>query len=317
MAEVRIRDIWKAKKRISSIVSNSPLIQSHTLSRMTNKKVYLKLETANEVGAFKLRGAANKILSLPLDVQKRGVTTFSTGNHGLAVAYVATLLGIKPIICISNRVPEAKVKQLQQYGAELEVIGHSQDDAARHCEALHKKYNMTVIPPFDDREVIAGQGTIGLEILEDLPQVDHCLVPLSGGGLLSGVGLALKSANEGTTITGISVDGASAMAESIKKGHPTGVPEKDTVADSLLGGIGSQNKFTLSIVQSVMDELVLLQENSIQKGLSHLFYQEKLIVEGAAAVGAGALLDKKLKKIGDNVVLIISGNNVDVSTLFK
>ncbi|SET20077.1 threonine dehydratase [Salinibacillus kushneri] len=309
------KKIWQAKQRVKSFVQKTPLLQSHTLSNLTKKKVYLKLETANAIGAFKLRGAANKILTLSTEERKKGVTTFSTGNHGLAVSYVAKSLGIKAVVCVSNGVPQEKIDALSRFGADLEVVGESQNDAGQRCKELEKLYGMTIIPPFDDEEVIAGQGTIGLELLEDLPEMDHCIIPLSGGGLLAGIGAALKSVDSTIRISGVSIQGASAMSESLKKGYPVDVPETKTMADSLLGGIGANNRFTLRMVRELMDELVLLSEPEIEAGMSHLVYKEQVMVEGAAAVGAAALLENKLELPGDSIVLIISGKNGDISAL--
>ncbi|MRG86339.1 pyridoxal-phosphate dependent enzyme [Salinibacillus xinjiangensis] len=309
------RQIWEAKQRIASFVKKTPLIQSKELSKLTNKNIYLKLETVNEVGAFKLRGAANKILSLSKLEREKGVTTFSTGNHGLAVAYVANQLGIPAVICVSNRVPEAKIDTLQKLGAELNVVGESQDDAANHCKHLEQEYGMAIVPPFDDTDIIAGQGTIGLELFEDLPSIDQCVIPLSGGGLLSGIGIALKSVDPAIRVSGVSIEGASAMSESLKKGYPVDVPEKETLADSLLGGIGANNQYTLHLVKHLMDDLTLLSEDTIEEAMIYLLAEERLIVEGAAAVGVGAILEQKLQGLGNDVVLIISGNNGSISAL--
>jgi threonine dehydratase len=193
VSTVTVRDIWKAKKRISSVIQKTPFIPSPVLSKLTGASVYLKLENMHEIGAFKVRGAANKILSLSPDELRRGVTTFSTGNHGLAVAYMAKKLGIKAVICISERVPKAKVEAIRLMGCQLEIWGTSQDEASQRCYRLQEEQGMIVIHPFDDPYVIAGQGTIGLEIAEELPEVELTIAGLSGGGLLSGVGLALKS----------------------------------------------------------------------------------------------------------------------------
>ncbi|QHS23669.1 pyridoxal-phosphate dependent enzyme [Virgibacillus sp. MSP4-1] len=309
------KKIWQARQRIRPFIQKSPLIPSTILSNLTNKKVYFKLETANAIGAFKLRGAANKILSLSKEEQSKGVTTFSTGNHGLAVSYVAKVLGLKAVVCVSNRVPQEKIDALAQFGAELEITGDRQDDAGERCRELKRQYGMTIVPPFDDQEVIAGQGTIGLELLDDLPQVDHCVIPLSGGGLLAGIGAALKSADPDVRISGVSIKGASAMSESLKKGYPVDVAETDTNADSLLGGIGAHNQYTLKMVREVMDDLHLLTEPEIRRGMSHMVFKEQVMAEGAAAVGAAALLEEKLEQPGESIVLIVSGKNGDISTL--
>ncbi len=306
-----MHNIWEAKHRLSTIVNKTPLIKSHKLSAYTGRNIYLKLETATDIGSFKIRGAANKILSLSQLERSRGVTTFSTGNHGLAVAYVAQKLGIKAVVCISHNVPKNKRQALENMGAEVKIVGDSQEEAGEFCENLKETYGMTIIHPFDDLYVIAGQGTIGLELLEDLPELDHVIVPLSGGGLLSGIGIGLKGASEHIRISGISIEGASAMEKSLQRGVPVDTPEKATLADSLLGSIGRENQYTLSIVSEVMDDMTLLDEEAIAKGMLHLLKEERQIAEGAAAVGVGAILSGRFSHLGQNVVLIITGNNVD------
>src|SRR5690606_5149226 len=187
-----LKHVWEAKKRISSIVSRTPLIASSTLNDQLGTSAYLKLENYHEIGAFKIRGAANKLLSLSTDEKAKGVTTFSTGNHGLAVAFVAKQIGIKAIICVSNRVPEAKINRLNRLGAEVQIVGKSQDDAEEFCYRLQEERGLTVIKPFDDPHVIHGQGTIGLELIDDLPNIDTAIIQVSGGGLFAGIAFVLK-----------------------------------------------------------------------------------------------------------------------------
>ncbi|UOF91122.1 hydroxyectoine utilization dehydratase EutB [Fodinisporobacter ferrooxydans] len=310
---VTIHDIWKARKRTSQIVKKTPFLYSSVLSDVTGASVYLKLENFHETGAFKLRGAANKILSLTVDEQKRGVTTFSTGNHGLAVAYVAKQLGIRAVICISNRVPKAKVERIRRLGAEIEVFGHGQDDAEKRCYQLQEEQGLTVIKPFDDPYVIAGQGTIGLELLEDLPDLDMVVAGLSGGGLISGLGLALKSTHPGIQVIGVSMEHGAVMYESLKAGKPVILDEQETLADSLLGGIGLDNQYTFRMVQQYMDQAILVSEEEIAEGMAYIFENHRMAVEGAAAVGVAALLRKKIGKPNGNIAVVISGCNVDIS----
>lgn len=307
---VSFRDVWKAKKRIADIVSQTPMIYSEPLSDRTEANIYLKLEQNHPTGAFKLRGAANKILSLEEEAQQKGVTTFSTGNHGIAVAYVAAQLGIPCTVCISNRVPEAKVNRLKKLQAVVEKVGSSQDDAANRCLQLEIEKGMTVIKPFDDKEVIAGQGTIALEIIEQCPDIDEVIIPLSGGGLLSGVAFVMKSIDPSTRITGITMRKSAVMQESLSKGKPIRLEEEDTLADSLLGGIGLDNQLTYSMTQKFMDEGVRVEEKEIEEGLLFLMEHHKMIVEGAAAIGVGHVLRNEVKLQG-NIAIIVTGNNID------
>ena len=308
-----IRDIWEARKQISSVVKRTPLIYSPALSEITDAHVYLKLENLHETGAFKVRGAANKILSLTPEQQKRGVTTYSTGNHGLSVAYVARRLGIRAVICVSERVPQAKINAIRKSGAQLEIYGQGQDDAGVRCFQLQEEQGLTVIEPFDDPHIIAGQGTIGLELMEDLPKIDAVFAGLSGGGLISGLGLALKSTDPDIKVYGVSMEHGAVMYESLKAGRPIALEEQDTLADSLLGGIGLNNRYTFQMVKQYMDKAFLIPEDAIAEGLAYLLKNHRMVVEGAAVVGIGALLRKKIITPGSHIAIVISGCNVDLA----
>ncbi|NEX78130.1 hydroxyectoine utilization dehydratase EutB [Bacillus thermocopriae] len=313
--KVTIRDVWDARKRIHSIVNRTPVLYSSILSEKLGRNVYLKLENIHEIGAFKVRGAANKILSLSEEEKRLGVATFSTGNHGMAVAYVAQKLGIEAVVCISNRVPKAKVDSLKRLGAKIEIVGESQDEAGIRCYELEKERGLTVIQPFDDPYVIAGQGTIGLELLEDLPHLTDVIVPLSGGGLLSGIGLALKSNDQAIRVTGVSMEYSAVMYESLKSGKPIEMEESETLADSLLGGIGLDNQYTFEMVQKYMDECLLIPEEEIGYSMAFMMDKHRMIMEGAAATGIAAVLGKKIPHQDGDVAVIISGQNVDLSVL--
>jgi threonine dehydratase len=313
--EITIRNVWEARKRIASIVNRTPLIQSFILSEMIGRPVYLKLENVHDIGAFKVRGAANKILSLSEEEKKRGVATFSTGNHGMAVAYVARKLGIEAVVCISNRVPKAKVDSLKRLNAKIEIYGNSQDDAEERCYELAKEKGLTIIQPFDDPYIITGQGTIGLEILEEIPNLTDVIVPLSGGGLLSGIGLALKSNDPNIRVTGVSIEHSAVMYESLKAGKPIKLEEKDTLADSLLGGIGLDNQYTFRMVGQYTDDIVLISEEDIAYSMAFMMDKHRMIIEGAAATGVAAILGNKIAHQEGAVAVIISGHNVDLSVL--
>ncbi|MBM7572597.1 hydroxyectoine utilization dehydratase EutB [Aquibacillus albus] len=313
--EITVKDVWEARKRLEPIVEKTPLIYSYPLSKLTNTPIYLKLENMHETGSFKIRGAANKILSLSESQQKKGVATFSTGNHGIAVAYVAKKLGIPATVCISNRVPEVKVNRLRDLGARVEVVGEGQDDAAAYCGELEKKEGITTIKPFDDLEVIAGQATIGLEIMADCPSVNQVVIPLSGGGLLSGIGFFLKNMNPGIKVTGMTMEQSAVMHHSIKEGKPITMKETDTLADSLLGGIGLDNRYTFSMTKKYMDDSLLVSEKAIAKGMIFMINYHKMVVEGAAATSIGWLLKTKKSVRKGPIVFIVSGSNVDSATV--
>lgn len=310
-----LQNVWQAKNIISPIIKKTPLVFSRTLSKMYGAEIYLKYEHLHESGAFKMRGAVNAINLISDEEKARGVTTFSTGNHGFAVALAAKKLGIRAVICVSKHVPKAKIEKIQSLGAELEIYGDGQDDAEQRCYQLVKEQGLTVIPPFDHPYVIAGQGTIALEILEDLPNVDCVIGGLSGGGLLSGIGLVMKTTNPDIQVLGVSMEKGAAMYESLKAGHPVSIPEEPTLADSLLGGIGEDNLYTLNMVKNFVDESILVSEEAIKKGMAFLYKEHHIVVEGAAAIGVGAIIEGILpiKKDSKNVI-IISGCNVDLAS---
>ncbi|MFS0660442.1 hydroxyectoine utilization dehydratase EutB [Niallia alba] len=312
-APITLQDVWKAKMRIGQMLSRTPLCYSPVLSEQTNNHIYLKYEHLHEGGAFKVRGAVNSLLSLTTEERKRGVATFSTGNHGLAIALTAKKLGIPATICVSNRVPDAKLEQIRTLGASLEIYGESQDEAENRCYQLQEKQKLTVIPPFDYLDVIAGQGTIGLELLEDLPAIDCVIAGLSGGGLLSGIGLVMKETNPSINVYGVSMEKGAVMHASLKAGHPISLREDNTLADSLLGGLGENNQYTFPLIQKYLDNSALIPESSIAKGMAYLYKYHRIVVEGAAAIGVGAILDSHLSFEDKNIVVIISGCNVGLT----
>jgi threonine dehydratase len=305
------RDIWLARQRISRFVQETPLVLSQELSKRFAASVYLKLEYLQPTGSFKLRGAANKILSLTPQDRQRGVATFSTGNHGLAVAYMAKELGVPASVFISSRVPEVKVNNLKALGVDVVVHGASQDDAEENCYRVAEEKGLTVIKPFDDPFVLAGQGTIALELLKQCPQMDETIIPLSGGGLAAGVALGLKATDQQIRVTGVSMEKGAVMYESLKAGKPVVLPESDTLADSLLGGIGLDNKYTFPLVRDCVDEVVCVSEVAIAQGMAFLYKHQLMVVEGASATTVSALLERSITKEGSHIVLLLTGNNVD------
>lgn len=313
--KITLRDIYLARDRISLTVRKTPLIFSGSLSEQAGASVHLKLESLQETGSFKARGAANKLLSLSSQEKSCGVIAFSTGNHGRAVAYMAKQMGIHAVICLSNRVPQYRVEAMQKLGAEVVQHGSSQDEAYDHALKFEKSLGLTMVNPFDDPLIIAGQGTIGIEILEDLPDVDSVIVPLSGGGLIAGIALALKSADSRIRIIGVSMDCAPAMYHSLKAGKPVEVEEKDSLADALLGGIGLDNAYTFPIVRDTVDDIVLVSEEEIAAAMRFALDTHRLVVEGAGAVGIAAILHDHITGLGQNVAVVVSGSNVDISLL--
>jgi threonine dehydratase len=316
-SDVTLLDIYLARQRIASIAKRTPLIHSPLLTERVGGSTYLKLESLQETGSFKIRGAANKMLGLTAEEKARGVITVYSGNHGRAVTYVARQLGIQAVICMSTRVPSNKVDAIKRLGAEVVVHGNSYEDAEKHTLQLQEERGLILIDPFDDPLVIAGQGTIGLEILEDLPEVNTVIVPLSGGGLMSGTALAMKSASPAIRAIGVSMDRAPVMYHSLKAGKPIKMEEEDTIADALVGNIGLNNKYTFRMVQKYVDDVVLVSDEEIAEAMVFALEAHRLIVEGGGAVGIAALLHQRASKSGRNVVIVVSGSNVSLPLLLK
>ena len=307
---VSLAAIEQAAVRLAGQVERTPLVLSDTLSERCGNPVHLKLETLQPIGAFKLRGAMNAILSLDEDARRRGLVTASTGNHGRAVAYAARKLGIPATICMSALVPANKVEAIRALGAEIRIVGRSQDDAQEEAERLTKSLGLTAIPPFDDADVVAGQGTIGLELVEYMPGLTTVLVPLSGGGLAGGIAVAVKALKPRARVIGISMERGAAMHASVAAGRPVAIREEETLADSLGGGIGLKNRVTFALCRELLDEIVLVSEDEIAAGIRHAAREEGLTVEGAGAVGFAAILSGKIDISGPTAI-IVSGGNID------
>ncbi len=302
--------IEAAQVRLARTIARTPLVRSATLSR-SGAPVYLKLETRQYSGSFKLRGAANAVLSLAdHGAPVRGFVTASTGNHGRALAYAAKPQGKPAIICMSRLVLANKVAGAKTLGADVRIVGMSQDDAQAEVIRLVREEGWTEVPPFDNAAVIAGQGTIGLEIVEHLPDVALVLVPLSGGGLASGVAAAVKGRRPNARIVGVSMERGAAMYASLMANRPVQVEERETLADSLGGGIGLDNRYTFGMCRALLDEVILLNEEEIAAGIRHAFRMENEIVEGAGAVGIAAILAGKVNADRPTAI-IVSGRNID------
>lgn len=310
-------DVYSAQQRIRDLIYKTPLIESPELTEIAGSEVFLKLESLQVTGSFKIRGAANKILSLSDDESRRGVMAVSSGNHGRAVAYVTQRNNIPAVICISETVPGNKVGAIRDLGAEVIIAGKTYDEAAERAEGLQVERGLTMVHPFDDPEVIAGQGTIGLELLEDLPEIDSAIVPLSGGGLLGGIALTLKTIKPMVQTIGVSMERGAAMIESLKAGEIREVVEEPTLADALVGGIGNENAYTFELIKRYVDETVLVSEEEIAAGIRFALEKHHLVVEGGGAVGMAAILAAKAKNLGQKTVIVLSGGNVDLPVLFE
>jgi threonine dehydratase len=312
MTAVTVGTIRAAADRIVGEVVRTPLVRSAALSERAGAPVFLKLETRQTTGSFKLRGATNAVLSLPPEARKVGIAAASTGNHGRGLAHAAARQGLRCIVCMSALVPENKVAAIRALGAEIRIVGRSQDDAQGEVDRLVVEEGFTAIPPFDHADVISGQGTIGLEIVADLPEVAQVVVPLSGGGLFGGIAAAVKGLRPQARMVGVSMARGPAMRDSLAAGRPVAVEELPTLADSLGGGIGLDNRLTFALARDLLDEAVLLTEAEIAAAIDHAYAAEQEIVEGGGAVGIGALLAGKLS-ISGPTVLVVSGRNIDMA----
>ena len=306
-----LEDIEAARNRIAQTVHRTRTEQSAHLSDTTGVPVHLKLEHHQRTGSFKLRGATNAVLKLSDAQRVRGVVGVSTGNHGRGLAYAARQNGVRCIICMSELVPQNKIDGIEAQGAEVRIIGRSQDDAQVEVDRLVAD-GMTMIPPFDHPDIIAGQGTIGLELAEDLPDLTTALVQVSGGGLISGVAAALKARNPNVKVIGVSMERGAAMYQCQKAGKPIIVPELTTLADFLGGGIGLDNVFTFGMTRDLVDDIVLVSEVEIAEAIRQAYWQENQVIEGSGSVGIAALLSGKVKPDGPTA-LLLSGGNIDMS----
>lgn len=304
-------DLLHARRRLAGQVVRTNVVESPTLSAHCGVPVLLKLEHRQVTGSFKLRGATNAVLALDAAARARGIVGVSTGNHGRGLAHAAKQAGARCIICMSKLVPQNKIAGIKALGAEVRIVGTSQDEAQHEVDRLVEHEGMTMLPPFDHPHIIAGQGTLGLEVIEDVPEVATVLVPLSGGGLLAGTALAVKTANPAAHVIGVSMARGAAMHTSQQAGRPVQVEELPTLADSLGGGIGLANAHTFAMVRDLTDGLILVDEDAIAEAIRHAYQAEYEVIEGSGAVGIAALLTGKVKPRGAAVV-VVSGRNIAI-----
>ena len=305
---VTLQDIYRARQAIGARIRRTPLAASDSLTRQVGAPVHLKLEHLQITGSFKLRGALNAILRLSSEERSKGVVAVSTGNHGRGLAFAAAQAGVRCLVCMSRLVPRNKVAAIEALGAEIRIIGASQDEAQLEADRLVAE-GMTLVPPFDHPDIIAGQGTLGLEIIEDLPEVETVIVPLSGGGLIAGVARAIKSAAARIRVVGVTMERGCAMYRSQEAGRPVPVEELPSLADALGGGIGLDNRYTFAMVRDLVDELLLVSEEEIADAIRHAYFEERQVIEGSGAVGIAALLAGKVRRPGVTAVVVSGGNN--------
>lgn len=309
MGSVTVQDIEEAYGRIRKHITRTPLRHSRFFSSLCGADVYLKLENRQVTLSFKIRGALNRMFRLTEEEKARGVVTASAGNHALAVAIGAEKMGLSAKIIVPETAPKKKVDKIRKYGVELILHGKTYDEAEKMAISAAKTENKTYISPYNDFDVIAGQGTIGLEILEDLPKTDIILVPVGGGGLVSGIG-ATKGNNPSVKVFGAQSEASPVMHESLRLGKITDVPIKDSIADGLSGNI-EEGSVTFELAKKHMDKMILVKESTIRNAIKLLWDCEGETSEGAGAVGIAAILEDKELFRGKTVVVVISGGNID------
>ncbi len=311
---LNLEKIYEAKKRIEGVVVETPLAYAPYLSELSQSNVYLKKENLQVTGAFKIRGAYNKIASLSQEQRACGVVAASAGNHAQGVALSASKFGIKAVIIMPESTPLTKVNGVKHFGAEVILAGSNYDEAYAYALKYGEQNKLTFIHPFEDEEVIAGQGTVGLEILQKCENIDAVVVPIGGGGLIAGIATAMKEKNPHIDVIGVSASGAPAFKESFDLKKAVDSTSVRTIADGI--AVRDTSEVTLSYALKSVDKIVSVDDEEIASAILYLLEKQKLVVEGAGAVGVAALLHKKLEEYkGKNIVLVLSGGNMDVTLL--
>jgi threonine dehydratase len=313
---VTVQDVQAALGRIRDRIYLSPCARSETLSRLTGTDAYLKLENLQMTGAYKERGALNKLLLMPPAERDRGLIAASAGNHAQAVAFHAGRLGVKATIVMPEATPIMKVANTRAHGARVVLHGANYDEAYAEARRLEHVEKLTFVHPFDDPDVIAGQGTIALEVLAQEPQVDAIVVPIGGGGLASGVGAAVKALRPAAKVIGVETEVLPCMLQAVEAGKPVTLDPANTIADGI--AVKRAGDLTLAHAQRYVDEIVTVSEEEIASAILYLLEREKTVVEGAGAVGVAALMQRKVRGLeGKRVVSIISGGNIDVNLVAR
>jgi len=307
--------IEAARARLAGVVAQTPCTISRTLSAMTRTRCWVKLENLQLTGSFKERGAANLLLQLDEAERRRGVIAASAGNHGLAVAHHAAKLGIPAVIVMPEWAPLVKLTSARRNGAEVIQFGGSFDEAYDHAAELGEKRGLVFVHPFDDDRIIAGQGTIGLEVLEQCPEVEAIVVPVGGGGLAGGVGAAVKARRPGVRVVGVQTDALPSMRRALADGRPARLAPASTLADGI--AVREVREHTLALARMYVDEVVTVSEEELARAILLLVEIEKTVVEGAGAAPLAALLNRELGLEGRAVVLVLSGGNIDVTMLAR
>ena len=310
---VSFRSILEARRKIRNLVTKTPTYLSNVFSQRTGAEVYLKLECFQPVGVFKIRGAVNKICSLSSAELERGLVTASSGNHGLAVAYAAKIYGAKAVVVVPENAVKEKVEAIESYGADIVKYGKDYDEAYSKALEIQKEAGTTFVHPFEDPFVVAGQGTVGLELLEDVPDLNAIIVPVGGGGLISGISIAAKTLNPKLRIVGVQSEGAPAVYRSWRAGKIVEVDSVNTVADGLAAR--KPLDLTFGIIKRYVDTVLLVSEEEIGEAVLALLHNAHILAEPSGAASLAALLFKYHPKPEEKVAVIISGANISIDYL--
>ncbi len=308
---ITIEDVREAAKRLEEVIQETPLYRSEVFSKESGQAVYIKPENLQVTGAFKIRGAYNKIARLGQEERARGLIASSAGNHAQGVAYAAQLLGVKAVIVMPKPTPLIKVQATRRYGAEVVLHGDIYDEAYEEARRLEAEKGYIFVHPFDDWDVIAGQGTIGLEILRELPDCDAILVPVGGGGLISGIAVAAKALSPKVRIIGVEPEGALTLKTSLAAGKVTRLDSVKTIAEGV--AVRTAGERTFETVSALVDDIIPVSDYDLQESFLLLLERHKQVAENAGVLSLAAL--KKLPEKGMKVVSLVSGGNIDVLTI--
>ncbi len=312
-AAMNLREVLRARQRLRGVIWPTPLVRSPWLSEHRSAQVYLKLENLQLTGSFKVRGALYKLMRLGPEAQRREILTVSAGNHGRALAYGAELFNARATIIVPRTAAPTKIEAIARHRVSLLLVGEDYDEAEQQAREMAARSGALFLSPYNDADVISGQGTIAVEMLEAIPQLDALLVPTGGGGLLAGVALAARALNPKIKVFGVQSENSPAMYESFRAGRLVRVRERETLADGLAGNIEPES-ITFPIIRQYVDDILLVSEKAIREAIVLLLKHEHQVVEGAGAVGVAALLELS-RDFGQRIGVILTGSNIDLDRL--
>lgn len=315
MRMISLQAVRDARKAIAPFVKSTPLVRSQFLSNLCDGDVFLKLENLQVTNSFKIRGAFNRLLHLSLEEKTLGIVTASAGNHGQAVAYAARKLNFPAKIVVPKNTPKIKIEGIKKYGVDLVLFGDIYDEAEQKAKDLARKGKLVFVSPYNDALIIAGHGTVGLEIIETLPNVDTVIVPVGGGGLISGISIAIKSLKPTVQVIGVQSEASPVMYESLRASKIVDARKSKSIAEGLFGGI-EKDSVTFKIVQEYVDKVLLVREETIRRAIYLLWAHEKQVVEGSGAAAIAPILEDTALFAGKTVACMITGGNID-DELFK